>query len=494
LLEEVMAKRKHLTDAGVAKHTRPSTGRIELKDVEPGLSMRITPSGVKSWSVVYRLAKPGEEKRTVKKRRIVGHYPGMGVAEARIRAREINDLARRGLDPNAKEAEDRKVAQHQAAEAAAGSFSAVAERFVLAMQAGDRAGGRGAVTPKTAEGRRRLLERYVLPTIGDLPLIEITTHMVRRLIDDVADQVSPAGKQVDDVLAVVRLVFKFAAAQGYLQGPPPTLGLENRRAKSEKKGLALTDAELRELWVAADDHGSFGKVIRLLMLTGQRRGEIAALKWGEVDFDRRLLMVPVERVKNRAGEHEVVLSDAALNLLREVASEASGTPQADTLVFPSEAGGGEISGWSKLKPLLDRTVCANRANLTDEERRALRATGALRDETRAKKAEAVAKIESIPKIDWRIHDLRHTFITRCRDGEENAEGEVVWSAPLDVLQATVNHKLTAGVTARYDHGDLGRRYRLRKRELLDWWARKLMVIVGEAEPQDNVVPMPARAG
>ena len=106
-------------------------------------------------------------------------------------------------------------------------------------------------------------------------------------------------------------------------------------------------------------------------------------------------------------------------------------------------------------------------------------------DTRELKAAALAKISATAPVRWRIHDLRDTFITRCRDGAENTDGEIVWSAPIDVLQATVNHEITVGVTGRYDHGDLQRRYRLRKRELMDWWSRKLMLIVGEGEPQDS---------
>ena len=129
------------------------------------------------------------------------------------------------------------------------------------------------------------------------------------------------------------------------------------------------------------------------------------------------------------------------------------------------------------------------AGLSDEDWRAIRACGALRAETRERKAAALARIAATPSTPWRIHDLRHTFITRCRDGEKNAAGEITWSAPLDVLQATVNHEITAGVTQRYDHGDIQRRYRLRKRELMKWWSRKLLAIVA-GEPDGVVVQMP----
>ena len=61
--------------------------------------------------------------------------------------------------------------------------------------------------------------------------------------------------------------------------------------------------------------------------------------------------------------------------------------------------------------------------------------------------------------------------------------------PLDVVQQVVNHELTAGVTGVYDHGDTEKRYRLRKREALEWWGRKLLPIVSQDKNVDNVVPM-----
>ncbi|WP_293880626.1 hypothetical protein [Sphingomonas sp.] len=202
-----------------------------------------------------------------------------------------------------------------------------------------------------------------------------------------------------------------------------------------------------------------------------------------------MLIVPADRVKNRAGVHEVPLTEAALDILRERRDAYDALGLTSGLALPSETGDTPISGWTKLRAKLDRAVRGEMASLSEEEWRSIRAGGALRPETRQTKAEALAKIEAIPISRWRIHDLRHTFVTRCRDGEENAAGEITWSAPLDVLQATVNHEITAGVTQRYDHGDIQRRYRLRKRELMEWWSRKLLNIV-EGVQGGVVVNMP----
>lgn len=470
------------------RYRRPPTGRTEVSDTEPGLFLWITPNGTKSWVVIFRLPDAGG-KRSQRRKMVVGRYPAMPVAAARTAAREVMALAEQGIDPEAKAAEARAAAEHEAASRRARSFRTVTEEYVAAMRAGKLIGGRKrAVTPGTAIGRESLLNRLVLPTLGDTPLADVTPTMIARLLAHIEKEAGP----VDATLKNVRGVFKFAQSRGLFHGAPPTGGMTNRQAPV-KEVRALSDDELRAVWHAAARQGSaFGAVIRLLMLTGQRRTEIAALRWDEVDWDRQLLIVPADRVKNRAGAHEVPLAEPAMAILREMRSAYEALDSTSGLVFPSETGDTPISGWTKLREKLDRAVRGELANLSEAEWRAIRAGGALRPETRQLKADALAKIEATPLTPWRIHDLRHTFITRCRDGEENAAGEITWSAPLDVLQATVNHEITAGVTQRYDHGDIQRRYRLRKRELMDWWNRKLLTIVDGVEHEAVVLQLPNR--
>lgn len=470
----------HLTEAAVERYRRPLKDRTEVSDTEPGLFLWITSNGTKSWVVVYRL-KGCTGARTIRRKMALGRYPGLGVAAARIAAREVMTLAASGIDPEVQAAEAEAAAARAEAERRAGSFRAVAEDYVVAMKAGKLVGGRKRpVAMTTAKGRESLLDRMVLPDLGDKPLAEISPQMIARVLSHIEKTAGP----VDETLKVIRGVFKFALSRGLFHGQVPTAGMTNRQAPV-KETRALSDDELSGIWHAAGYQGwPFGSVIRLLMLTGQRKTEIAALRWEEVDWDRQLLILPAERVKNRAGAHEVPLSEPAVQILRE-AQAAYDLLGADSgLVFPSTKGT-PISGWMPLKRKLERFMRGDMVGHTDVDRRAIRAGGALRRDTWERKAAAMAKIEETRVAPWRIHDLRHTFITRCRDGEENAEGEVIWSAPLDVLQATVNHEITAGVTQRYDHGDVQRRYRLRKRELVEWWSRKLLTIVDG--PQDSVV-------
>jgi integrase len=476
-----MAK-THLTDTAVERYRRPTKGRTEVSDTEPGLFLWITPNGTKSWVTIFRLP-DAAGKRSQRRKMVLGRYPAMGVASARKATNEIMALAAQGIDPELKAAEERKAQEREEANRRAQSFANVAEEYVAAMKASKLVGGRKRpVTPGTAIGRESLLSRLVLPTLGDTALDDITPAMIARLLS----RIEKDGGPVDATLKNIRMVFRFAQSRGLFHGQLPTSGMTARQAPV-KEVRALTDEELRAIWRATQRQGgSFGGVVRLLMLTGQRRSEIAELRWDEVDWDRQLLLVPADRVKNRAGTHEVPLTAPALAILREMQEAYEALEHKSGLVFPSEAGDTPISGWTPLRAKLNRTVQGELANLSDAEWRSIRAGGALRPDTRKLKAEALAKIAVTPVTPWRLHDLRHTFITRCRDGEENSAGEITWSAPLDVLQATVNHEITAGVTRVYDHGDLQRRYRLRKRELLEWWCRKLLTIV-DGGTDKNVV-------
>lgn len=471
----------HLTEAAVERYRRPLKERTEVSDTEPGLFLWITPNGTKSWVVVYRLAGGGAGTRTIRRKTALGRYPKLGVAAARLAAREVMELAESGVDPEVQAAEAEAADERAEAERRAGSFRAVAEEYVAAMKAGKLIGGRKRpVAMTTANGRESLLDRMVLPDLGDKPLAEISPQMIARVLSRIEKTAGP----VDETLKVVRGVFKFALSRGLFHGLIPTSGMTNRQAPV-KLTRALSDDELSGVWHAAGHQGwPFGSVIRLLMLTGQRKTEIAAMRWEEIDWDRQLLILPAERVKNRAGAHEVPLSEPAMRILREAQAAYDLLGEDSGLVFPSTKGT-PISGWMPLKRKLERFMRGDMSGHTDVDRRAIRAGGALRADTWERKAAAKAKIEEARVAPWRIHDLRHTFITRCRDGEENADGEVIWSAPLDVLQATVNHEITAGVTQRYDHGDVQRRYRLRKRELMEWWNRKLLTVVDG--PQDSVV-------
>ena len=469
-----MAKATTLTEAAVQRlAAAPEGRRIDRPDrLAPGLFLRINDKGRKSWMVHFRVN--GRQGKLA-----LGAWPGMKIGEARELARWARERARSGIHPRI--ARDQEAAERR--RASGETFEAVTNQYIEAAKAGKLLGARKQpVTLDTAKGRQSRLQRLILPTFTHRPINEITTPEVSELLGRIESDEGP----VDRCLQDIRLVYKFAIARGLFHGLPPTTGLTKRQAP-QKTSRALADHELEAMWNAAGQYGyPFGPAVQLLMLTGQRRNEIGDAKWSDVDWERRLLIVPGSRSKNRKGDHEVPLSESALSILEETQEVCRALRIKSDYIF-TDTGRTPVSGWSKAGPRLDRYIRAALAGLSEDERKVLTFQGQVSAQIGRKKKAVLEKLDAVEFPHWRFHDLRHTVITRMRNGEENAEGETTYAVPLDVVQQVVNHEITAGVTSVYDHGDIERRYRLRKREALEWWGRKLLSIIDrDAVPQNLI--------
>jgi integrase len=202
----------------------------------------------------------------------------------------------------------------------------------------------------------------------------------------------------------------------------------------------LADAEIAALWRATGTIPyPLGPLYRLLLLTGQRLGEVAEARWGEFDLAARLWTIPPERFKSDAT-HVVPLADDALALL-------AGLPRfGGDAVFTTTAGAKPVNGFSNAKVRLDRAM--------------------------------VAELGRKP-APWTNHDIRRTVRTRlskCR-------------VPTEVAELVIGHT-KKGLHKVYDqHAFLDE-----KREALDAWEAALRALV-VAPPPDNVVSLrPERAG
>jgi len=469
-----LAKATALTEAAVKRfRNAPEGERDDRPDrLAPGLFLRINDKGRKTWMVHFRVN--GKQGRMV-----LGQWPAMKIGEARVKARWVREQAKSGVHP--KTAQD---AEQAAKKRASGELlESIAEAYIEAAFAGKLLGARKQpVTLDTAKGRASRLRRLILPVLGMRPVKEITAIEISEFLSAVESSSGP----VDRCLQDIRLLFRFASARGFFQGPTPTSGLTNRQA-STKKSRALNDDELRSLWKAAKDYGyPFGPAVQLLMLTGQRRDEIGEAKWEDIDWDKKLLIIPTSRNKNRKGIHEVPLSEASLSILQKIKDDCRDLGLVSDYVFTSTVKN-PVSGWSRIRDRLDRGMRIQIADLTQEQQSVITFKGKLNPKIRNLKKETAKKLDAIDLEHWRFHDLRHTLVTRMRNGEENEEGETTFAIPLDVVQQVVNHELTAGVTDVYDHGDVEKRYRLRKRDALEWWGRKLMGIVRDRQEEYNVV-------
>jgi len=229
-----------------------------------------------------------------------------------------------------------------------------------------------------------------------------------------------------------------------------------------KRERVLSDGELGAIWRAAAEAASpYGTIIRLLILTGQRLGEVAGMNWNEISDDLSTWTLPSERTKN--GMPHVVplsapVSDLIRDLLPENAAEAIHAVQdrraSGALVLPGAAGT-PFSGWSKSKTRLDTAILDARA-----------------------KAATARGTSPTPLVPWTVHDLRRTVAT----------GLQRLGVRLEVTEAVLNHISgsrggIAGVYQRHDWAN-------EKRAALDAWANHVLAVIKGRTTGANVVKLP----
>jgi integrase len=398
---------------------RPPKGqRIERFDAGvEGLCLRITSRGVRSWYVYYYFPDPDNDGRLKHHRKTLGRYPAMKVAQARAEARRIKDLAGSGIDPKAAQAE----AQAEQDAKKRGTFSAIAERYIAIE------------CPQLSRGQESesILRRELIPHWGPRMVLDLHRRDLTALTDDlIADGRPMAARRLYET---AKRVLSWAMERGDIDDNP--LAASKPPIKREPRDRALKHSEIRDLWAAWDEMGyPFGSVMKLLLLTGQRRSEAAEMRWAEFDLDRSQWIIPKERSKSRR-EHIVPLSAPALMML-------NGLPRFDEcdgesgFVFTTTDGERPVSGFSKAK----------------------------------------ARVDDLSGVEnWRIHDLRRTVRSEmARLGVPEVVGERV-----------LNH-LPQGLAKTYNVYE----YLDEKQDALARWAQELMNTI--EPPPANVVPIEAK--
>ena len=453
-----------LTDGQIRKIASAPIGkRAAYPDLlSPGLNLLVDGRGKKTWMVTFWIDKN-------RKKMSLGDYPHISLDVARDKARWVRDRAKLGADPRVAEAKKVKRQIEEVEVKKAQMFSFVADNYIQAAFNGSLLGARReAVTLQTAKARASRLNRLIIPSLGSRSIYTLTRIEIGKFLSLIESE----GGPVDRCLQDIRLVYKFAIARGVFEGANSTDGLRKRQAQ-KVSARSLNDTELAAIWSVCDLIGyPFGPAVQLLILTGQRRDEIGNLTWNEVDFSRKMIVLPQAKVKNRKGVHEIPLSELSLDILTKLSHS---NYKNETFVFTT-TGMTPISGWSRTHEIIDRLVKANIVGLTDVERNLLSAKISGRKAVNAREG-IRQRLDAVDFQHWRYHDLRHSVVTRLLDGDEDDLGNTTFSFPIDVVQQVVNHEITLGVTATYDHGELEKRYRLRKREALDWWSNEMKAIL-----------------
>lgn len=260
---------------------RPTPKRQVIFDgATTGLALIITPKGKRSFSIVAR----APDGRQVWKR--IGEPDLMTVAEARQEAAEAVARVKAG------EAAMLEPAQP---EAAPETFREVAERFIARWV--DKGGKMQDGTPLRSKHEiERQLKVYVYPRWADKPFTSIRRGAVTALMDTMVDD--NGAVQADRVLSTLAKLFNWY--RQYDENYVTPIIPEMKRAGTRKRSRILTDDEIRTIWDACGDIGTFGAFVRVSLLTGQRRAKVAQMRWE--DIDKGAWTIPAEaREKVNAG-------------------------------------------------------------------------------------------------------------------------------------------------------------------------------------------------
>lgn len=319
--------RKKLTDRYLDSLKPPTAGRLEIVDTEaPGLALRITAAGVKSWAIRYT-PKGGAQQRAS-----FGTYPAVKLAAARGRAREIAAAAARGIDLPA--AEKREREEHHKAEGRPHTVGDLLNEYVERYC-------------KPNQRRWNLTERmfasHVKPAIGKVALADLRRGDIVELLDDLQNEKGFAA-QVNRVRSQILAALNWAVEREYLD-VNPAAAVKKRKIEASRDRV-LNDDELQAIWRTADRLPDPSRsLVKAWILTGQRRDEVRCMAWSEVDLTRALWTLPAGRNKGKR-DHEIPLAPAMVELLR--ALRRRGAP-----VFTT-TGAKAYSGQKRLKAILDR--------------------------------------------------------------------------------------------------------------------------------------------
>jgi integrase len=377
-----------------------------------GLGVRVTAGGSKSYLVQYRLS--GQKRRVP-----LGSCSAITLADARDSAQKIMGRKADGRDEWRERKEKALEAKRKAAHEVL-TLAALIEQWAVLRLAEKRA-------RYAAEAVRAL--RHAFAKNLETPAADLDRVTVVRVLDQLAKDGHAA--MASRTAAYGRACYQWAAKRGSLAvNPFANLPV----AAVAKRDRVLTDDELRSIWQASTGPGAFNAIVRMLILTGQRREEVAAMAPEELAADLSLWTIPASRAKNGAA-HLVPLSSEAQAIVR-----AAPRAEGNDLVFPGLRG--PFSGFSKAKAALD-------------------------------KASGVK--------GWRLHDIRRTLAT----------GLQKLGVRLEVTEAVLNHVSGSrgGIVGVYQR----HAWAEEKRAALAAWGAHVTGIVEEQDAADNVTPL-RRAG
>lgn len=266
------------------------------------LGLRVSPRGKKTWFLMYTV----KDKVS---RWTLGVYPDLSLADARKQADKTMTGVNAGNDPVAA-----KTA-YQKSE----TFSDMWEAYLKHKDTRGKAAS-------TMKEERRKYEKVLKPALGDMKVSDIKRKDISRIIDDMA---ATAPVNANRLHALLSVIFnRVAMEKEWITANP----MPRKKPSAEvPRDRDLSKNEIRILWPAFDGlPPNIRDIFKLILLTGQRPGEVYNIEWSDIDFEDDEWTIPREKTKTKKYKHVVPLSAQAMAILKPRADNGS------KYVFPSD--------------------------------------------------------------------------------------------------------------------------------------------------------------
>jgi integrase len=283
-----------LTDRQI-KALKPLSTRFEVwEDNGKGFGVRVSPAGRKSFIYMYRFQ--GNSRRMT-----LGVYPEMSLANAHASHATARQLLDKGQDPGTVEQDKKEASQRSP------SVKRLVEEYIEKY---------AKVRKRSWKEDERILHKDVIPRWGNRKAKDVTRRDIILLLDEIVER--GASIQANRTLAAIRKMYSFAMGRGVLDASPcvaiPAPSEENMRNR------VLTKEEIKIFWDNLDTakmEKATGLVLKLQLVTAQRKGEVASAKWTDFDLNLGWWTIPAEESKNKKP-NRIPMTPLASQLLKEI--------------------------------------------------------------------------------------------------------------------------------------------------------------------------------
>lgn len=269
--------------------------------------LRVSPAGLKTWFIQYK--SPVDKKI---KRFTLGTFPELSLADARKKADSSMTEINAGEDPMKAKADYHK-----------------AETFDDLWKAYCRHPDTKKGVASTIKENQRKYDKLLKPVLGDMRVVDIRRKHLNLILDDMAERTPVSANRLYSLLSVI--FNRIALDKEWINSNP--MPSKKPLSKEKERDRELINSEIEEVWKHLDTmFGNPPDIFKIILLTGQRPGEVSGMTWAEIDMDEALWTLPKERTKSKKYKHLVPLSDQAMKIIS--ARQDNGS----SFVFPSNHG------------------------------------------------------------------------------------------------------------------------------------------------------------